>query len=408
MIIFLATFIAIYSLLIEYNNYKKLTQFDSALVDATLLKHYEKSKKRKNGTQRKIQILKLKAKRGYTFYSSTKSTTKLHVGEILHLEIWIKRLTFYHYLSGFYAFSKILSLSHTASYKEMFNTFIANQHSNSEMAHIYQALFSAKSLEYTLQKKFSELGISHLIAISGFHLGVLSFLLFFLLKYPYQFFQNRYFPYRNYTTDSFFIIATLLLSYLLFLDAPPSILRAFSMLIIGFLLHDRGIKTLSMQTLFLSAIFLISFFPRLLFSIGFWLSIAGVFYIFLFLIYFKHRKKIWQFIYLPFWVYLLMLPYSLTLFVNFSLYHPLSILWSSLFTLFYPLSIALHLVGYGDTFDPLLVSLLSLNIEPTIVHLKIFWLLFSLLLSILSIFNKTALYFLLLYSFALLLFTLLQ
>ena len=149
--------------------------------------------------------------------------------------------------------------------------------------------------------------------------------------------------------------------YLLFLDSPASLLRAFVMLVIGFVLYDRGFKVISMWSLLLTAILILSFFPRLFFALGFWLSIFGVFYIFLFLIHFKNLNKIWQFILIPFWVYLMMLPLSLYIFGTFSIYHPLSILWTSLFSIFYPLSIFLHLIGLGYLLDGSLVWLLNLN-----------------------------------------------
>ena len=65
------------------------------------------------------------------------------------------------------------------------------------------------------------------------------------------------------------------------------------MLIIGFILHDRGFKIISMQTLFLTMAILIAFFPRLAFSIGFYLSIFGVFYIFLFLLHYENFTDFW-------------------------------------------------------------------------------------------------------------------
>jgi len=406
MIISFLFFILSFSLLIEYNNYKNLTRFDSALVTVTVQKHYEKTKHSKKGKKRKVQILKLKSNKGFTFYSSTKPSTKLYVGQTLKLEMWVKRVTFYQYLKTFYAFSKIISISKQKSSKERLNTYITSQHLNQDIAHIYQALFSAKTLDYSLQKKFSELGISHLIAISGFHLSVLSALLFFLFKFPYKFFQNRYFPYRNYHVDSFFIIATFLLTYLLFLDSPPSLLRAFTMLLVGFALYDRGVEVISMQTLLLSGILLLAFFPRLLFSVGFWLSIAGVFYIFLFLIHFKYLSKIWQFILIPFWVYILMLPYSLIIFGNFSLYHPLSIIWTSLFTLFYPFSIALHIFGFGGLLDPILEKLLSIKTTQVFLNIPNYQLFIPIILSLLAVYKKNILTLLFLYCIALLLYTL--
>lgn len=200
----------------------------------------------------------------------------------------------------------------------------------------------------------------------------------------------------------FFIISSILLLYLLFLDAPSSLLRAFGMLVVGFVLYDRGMKIISMQTLFLSVILLLAFFPRLFFAVGFWLSVSGVYSIFLFLIYFKHRSKFWQFFTLPFWVYLLMLPFSLALFESFSIYHPLSILFSVLFTLFYPLSIFLHLIGYGDIFDGLLEGLLRLGEYQVHVPLDMKWLFLEIILALLAIKRKVFLLFLIFYCLSIL------
>ena len=363
-------FIFSYTLLIEYNNYKNLTKFDSQIIYATVLKQYEKTKLTKKGKTKNYQVLKLKSEQGFSFYTTAKKSFPYSKGKKLKLEIWAGKITFNEYMTSFYAFSKVTYTYQTPTLKQNLNTFIASQHTNKDIINIYQALYTATPLETHLQNTFSYLGVSHLLAISGFHLGVLSALLFFLLKTPYKFLQNRYFPFRSYKVDSFIIISILLLAYLVFLDSPASLLRAFVMLVIGFVLYDRGYKIISIQTLLLTAILILSFFPRLYFSLGFWLSISGVFYIFLFLIHFKHLSKIWQFILVPIWVYIMMLPLSLFIFENFSIYHPLSIIWTSLFTLFYPLSILLHLIEFGNLLDGSLVWLLNLNIDTHTISIS--------------------------------------
>lgn len=386
-----------YSLLINYKNYKDLTRFDSALIDAKVLKQYTKTK----GTK-KYQVLKLKSDNGTTFYTSANKKFQEAKGKKLHLEIWMKDLSFYQYLTSFYAFSKIISINKEETLKQKLNSFLASQHKDENITNIYQALYSASPLSKELQSSFSTLGVSHLLAISGFHLGVLSALLFFLFRPIYTFFQNRYFPYTNSKTHLFVLVITFLFGYLLFLDSPPSLLRAFVMLLVGFVLYDRGIKIISMQTLSLTIILILSFAPKLFFALGFWLSVSGVFYIFLFLIHFKHLSKILQFILVPFWVYFMMLPLSLSIFGSFSIYHPLSILWTSLFTIFYPLSIVLHLVGFGDLFDGLLNSFLLLEQNQTIVKLDFLYLAVFLIISISSVFKKSITWLLL--SLALLVF----
>ena len=384
------------SLGLEYYNYKQLTKFDSQLVNATVLKQYTKTKYKK-GKLKTYQVLKLKSDKGCTFYST--ASTKLQDIKYKHItmEIWAGKVDFYDYMHSFYSFSKIIEVHPDKSYKTQLNSLINEQHKYKDISLVYQALFTAKQLPLELQKIFSSLGISHLIAISGFHLGVLSGILFFLIKYPYKFLQKRYFPYRSLKVDTFIIISISLLVYLLFLDTPPSLLRAFVMLLIGFLLYDRGLKIVSMQTLFLTIVLILVIFPRLYFSIDFWLSIAGVFYIFLFLLHYKDRSKIWQFLMLPLWLYFTMLPYSIIIFGNFSIYHPLSIIWTGLFTLFYPIGIFLHLIGYGNLLDPILSLLMHLETHTVKIVVDLKFLFIEMGLSLLALYQRIFMYLLLMY-----------
>ncbi|MDF1874287.1 ComEC/Rec2 family competence protein [Sulfurimonas sp. SAG-AH-194-I05] len=391
-------FIFTYALLIEYNNYKNLIQFNSNLVTATILKQYTKTKLSKKGTFKTYQVLKLKANKGFSFYTTAKKDFPHAKGKEIQLEIFAGNISFYAYITSFYAHSKIIKVANILTLKEECNDLIANEHKDKNITRIYQALYTATPLSSDLQKTFSYLGVSHLLAISGFHLGVLSTLLFFLFKAPYTFFQNRCFPYRSYKVDSFLVIALILFSYLHFLDYPPSLVRSFVMLIIGFTLYDRGFKVLSMWTLLVTVVLILSFTPRFIFSIGFWMSVSGVYYIFLFLLHFSHLNKVWQFILVPFWVYIMMLPVSLYIFGSFSLYHPLSILWTSLFTLFYPLSIFLHLIGFGDVFDSLLSGLLNLNTQNHTILLSWHVEISFLMLSLLSMWKKAFVWFLLVWS----------
>lgn len=384
----LCLFILSYSLLIEFNNYKNLTKFDSQIIEATVLKQYTKTKLSKKGKTQTYQVIKLKSDQDFTFYTTSKKSFPNAKGKKIKLEVWAGKITFYEYLRSFFVFSKLLHIYETFTLKQKLNSHIALHHENENITAIYQALYSATPLKKELQSTFSTLGISHLFAISGFHLGTLSALLFFLLKTPYKFFQNRYFPYRSYKLDSFIIISSVLFIYLLFLDSPASLLRAFVMLCIGFILYDRGFKIVSMWTLLLTALLILSFSPRLFFSLGFWLSISGVFYIFLFLIHFKSLSKIWQFILVPFWVYIMMLPVSLYIFKAFSLYHPLSIVLTMLFSIFYPLSIFLHLINYGNILDNALVWIINLSPQVVSIILPLQVITSFIILSLLSVWKR--------------------
>jgi len=395
----LSLFILSFSLLINFQNYKMLTRFDTVNIKATVLKQYLKTKDSKS-----YQILKLKTSSGITFYTSAKKSFSDAKGKELNLKIYSDKITFYEYLTSFYAHSITKQVIDSKNLKQELNQAIFSAHENKDIANIYQALFSAAPLNKNLQSTFSSLGVSHLLAISGFHLGVLSALLFFLLKPLYYFFQNRYFPYRNSKSDLFIVVGISLLSYLLFLDSPPSLLRAFAMLLIGFVLYDRGIKIISMQTLLLTVILLLAFFPKLIFALGFWLSVSGVFYIFLFLLYFKHLSKIKQFILMPFWVYIMMLPFSLVIFGGFSIYHPLSIIWTTLFTIFYPLSIFLHLIGFGNLLDGILESFIGLAQNKEVVFIGYEWLVLHIALSLVSIYKKSFIWLLLALSLSFLIY----
>ncbi|MEN4045976.1 ComEC/Rec2 family competence protein [Sulfurimonas sp. NWX367] len=382
----------------EYYKYKQLTKFDSQLSDVTVVKAYNKTKLTKNGKIKSYKILKLRSDDGFVFYTTAKKNLHNLQNKRLHVELWAGNISFKEYLKGFFAFSKILKIYKKPTFKQKTASFIDAQHASSEIAKLYKALFLALPLPTSIQTQFSNLGISHLIAISGFHLGVLATLLFFLFKYPYKFLQNRYFPYRSYKRDSFFFISLVLLGYLLFLDSPPSLLRAYVMLVVGFVLYDRGMQIISMQTLLLTVLLILALFPKLLLSIGFWLSVSGVFYIFLFLLHCKECSKLTQFLLLPFWVYLMMLPFSMAIFGNFSLYHPLSILWTTLFTLFYPLAIALHIMGLGNLLDAPLSYLLHVNAHALQHTLAKVYLIAEIVLSLAAVFSKKALYALLGYT----------
>ena len=389
-------FVLSYSLLIEYQNFKNLTRFDTATIKATVIKQYVKTKNAKT-----YQVLRLKSDDGFSFFTTSKTSLQNVVGKKITLQIYTNKINFFKYMTFFYAYSRIKEIPKTSTLKWELNTKLDEIHHDKNISSIYQALYSATPLNKDLQTVFSSLGVSHLFAISGYHLGVLSALLLFVFRYPYMFLQDRFFPYRNSNRDIFIIILAVLLLYLLFLDMPPSLVRAYFMLVVGFVLYDRGIEIVSMQTLLVSVLILLSFLPKLFFSLGFWLSVSGVFYIFLYLLEFKKLSKIWQFILMPMWIYVMMLPFSLAFFGNFSLYHPLSIIWTLLFSIFYPLSIFLHLLGFGDLLDGFLEYFILLDTHSIIYHLDIIFLYIAIFLSFLALFSRFFLYVLLFYNLGL-------
>ena len=382
------------SLSIEFYHYAQLTKFDDAVIEVDVLKHYTKSSKGK-----RYEVLKLRTEDGAKFYITSKSPLKELVG--YKTKVWVKTkyIGFLEYLKGFATKGGIITVSRSKAVTFKLGDTLKTIHKDPEISQVYGALFFALPLSASLQDRFSILGVSHLLAISGFHLGVLSFILFTLLSLPYTQLQKYFFPYRHRNRDLFLLVALVLGTYLLFLGDVASLLRAYAMLLVGYILHDRGMKIISMQTLFVTLVLLLSLWPRLFFLMGFWLSVSGVYFIFLYLRYFSELSKYISFIAVPVWVYLMMTPIALVLFGNYSLYHPLSILWSILFTLFYPLVLFLHLLGYGDTLDGLLHFFLTNELHGEHFTFSLFWLIPYGLLALGALSTKRVLYLLLLVAF---------
>ena len=383
----LALVLLVFSLSFEYYHYAKLKAHKTAVIKAHVLNEYLKTTSKKS-----YKVIKLRSSHGATFY--TTASTRFHTvkDKDVLIKIYTSRLSFLDYLKGFYTKGWFLKTLQTDTFKSKLDALLRSTHKEHDIYRIYAALYLAKPLTYELYNRFSALGISHLFAISGFHLGILSFVVYTLLFFLYKPLHARYFPYRNIKRDTFIATAIVLFFYLDFLAYPPSLVRSFAMLTVGFILYDRGIEVISMQTLFIAVVLILAISPRLAFSLGFWLSVSGVYYIMLFLIYFKDLPIWKQFFLIPIWVYLAMLPITLYIFGNFSYLHPFSIILSILFTLFYPLSLALHFIGYGELLDPLLSWIVHTPLEIYKVTFSTWFLIPYVLLSLAALKNKKLFY----------------
>ena len=345
----------IFSLGQEYYAYRDLTRFDDATVKATVIRQFSKTKE-----GRSYQVLKLRTADDALFFMTASSALRDLSGYDVEVRLHTDRLTFAEYMKGFFAHGYIESVARDRLSAYRVADWVAAQHDVPEIGELFGALFAATPIRQSTREKISALGIGHLLAISGFHIGLLSTLLFFGFRYPYRMLQSRWYPWRNINRDIFFLTATVMLGYVWFLQMTPSVLRAYAMMLVGFFLYDRALKLLSFQSLLVTVLLLVALWPRLLFSMGFWLSVTGVFYVFTFLQRFEKQGKSFKFIGIHIWVYLMMLPAGLVLFGTFSSLHPLSMLWTMLFIPFYPLALLLHAVGMGGLLDPLMQGLLSL------------------------------------------------
>lgn len=399
--LFVISFLALISLLFEYYNFSKLKKFDDAEIEAVVLSQHIKTENSKT-----YSVLKLQAFHKFIYTTASKDIKNLR-GRTLKLKIWTEKLTFLEYLKGFYVHSVILHVKPELNLKERVSRAISVQHDTNVTKELYGALFTASPMSKEVRQKLSALGIAHLFAISGFHLGVLSLILLALFNRPYYFFQQRYFPYRNRQRDLAILSAAVMLMYLFFLGFIPSLIRAFIMLIIGSVFYERHIKIISMQTLVVSILVILALFPTLFFTLGFWLSVCGVFYIFIFLKYFTSLPKIQMLISMSIWVYIMITPVSIYLFNTFSIYNPLSILLSILFLPIYIISFVLHVSGYGGMFDSYilrifeLVDVKNITISSTVLALHVS-------LSLLSVFYKKAFFLALFFALSTVIFAIYQ
>jgi competence protein ComEC len=369
----------------DYYAYQEFISKPFYFTQAKVLNSYQKTKNGKS-----YSVLKLRSTNGLTFYTTSyKKDTFLH--KDLRLQIFPSaQISFSGYMSTFYVKSRIKNveaLPHT--FKDTLLEKVAAQHKNAELGSFYNGIFFATPIDKVLREKIALLGVSHLVALSGFHLGILWGLIYGLLLLIYKPLQQRYFPYRFALIDIGFVTMVLLGVYLWFVDFPPSLLRSYAMLLVGWVVILMGVKLLSFTFLTTIMLTLIALFPSLLFSLSFWLSISGVFYIFLLLQYSKaYNKWMITLVFIPVGIFMFMLPVVHSIFGITSDYQLLSPLLSLLFIPFYPLVMLLHLLGIGYLFDPLLLRLFELPKEGIEKFLPLWVSGVYMLLSLASIWNK--------------------
>ncbi|MGL2659997.1 ComEC/Rec2 family competence protein [Helicobacter pylori] len=372
------------NLYLEYLNYQKLDFSKPTSLNAQILLQYPKTK-----DQKTYFVLKLQSK-GMIFYTTIKEPLKNL--QYRHAQFFgkIKSCSFLESLKSCFFQTYSFSLTRKHNFKSRLRHFIDSAHSNALVGNLYRALFIGDSLNKDLRDRANALGINHLLAISGFHLGILSASVYFLFSLFYTPLQKRYFPYRNAFYDIGVLVWVFLLGYLLLLDFLPSFFRAFLMGLLGFLACFFGVRLLSFKLLILACCIAIALLPKLLFSVGFLLSVCGVWYIFLFL---KHTQaffktssflaRSFQVISLSTLVFLNMLIVAHAFFPMFSPYQLFSIPLGLIFIVFFPLSLFLHAVGLGSLLDHLLSMPLTI---PTISIPSPLWLLgVHLFLTILSV-----------------------
>ncbi|MCT7538199.1 ComEC/Rec2 family competence protein [Aliarcobacter butzleri] len=335
-------FVFMINILYYYFSYKELKKEYIFETKAEVLNIYPKEK---------FDVIKLKGD-GFEFFVSFSKDENIKKLDLINVVFDTRNITFYTYLKGF--FTKILYFERGEkenSVKEKIIKNIEENHDDFMIRELFNALFLAIPVSSQLRDIITAYGIAHVVALSGFHIVVLSFVIYWILYFPYSFFQNKYFPYRNRRFDILLITMAILFYYLLLTDIVPSLLRAFVLFSLGLYLLRSNIKVISYLTLFYTFLIVIALFPQYIFNIGFWFSIFAVFYIYLFIQYFKNGNKILLYIFFNIWMFLIFNPIVHFFFAQTAIEQFYSIPITIFFTIFYPLEIVAHIFNISSYFD---------------------------------------------------------
>lgn len=353
-------------------------------LKAQVLAQYKKESK---------TIFKLKTKSGQIFYTSSKEKLK----DLSHREVLlygkVYKCDFWQSLRSCYFIAYSISLLPRSSSSSIYD-FISSQHQNPLIGKLFESLFFASFLPKEFREIASALHISHLIAISGLHLGILAWMVYLLLGKPYGFLQQRFFPYRNRIFDLGVVSSFILLGYMIFIECPPAFLRAYVMSIVSLIFVYSHLRLLSFSFLSVCVLCILALFPALVINIGFWFSVLGVFYIFLFFHYFPYRHQKYQWIKtalgLNTALFFQMLPIVHCFFGNFSLYSILAIPLSMVFPFWFIAMIVLHCLGLGGVGDMFLQWILQIKIPYCEIYTPFWFFMLYLICSLVAIKSKKA------------------
>ncbi len=371
----------LFNIFYEYMKYKDFTSQEVYYSSFKIQNIYNKED---------FYILKLQ-ENNLVLYTSIEKNTLVKKLNNINIAILTTNISFYEFLKGFYAkslyYDEIFSKN---TIKEKFFLKINEQHKNAKLQELFSALFLAIPISKEYREIYTNLSISHLIAISGFHLAILSFIVYWLIYFPYSYLHRRYFIFRNKIADVMVLTIIVLFLYLLLTNMVPSLLRSFVMFFLAFLFLRSNLKILSFQTLLLTFLIIISLFPQFLFSISFWFSIIGVFYIFLYIQYFKDLPKLFSVLFFNVWIFLVFNPIVHYFFYNTSYEQLVSPLLTLLFSIFYPFELFLHIFSFGNLLDSYLLNFLSYEIIVFEKQTPLLFMIIYCFLSLYSIFDKRA------------------
>ncbi len=170
-------------------------------------------------------------------------------------------------------------LSSTLSVRSKISTFI-EQTGNGEPRAVLKALIIGEKNEIpkSLRQAFNRTGISHLLAISGLHIGIVATVSFFFFSWMLSLVPPLL--WRAWVGKGAALLSLLpVLTYGMIAGMSPSTQRAVIMVSIFMMTFLFKREQDPMNTLALAAALILVFYPPALFSISFQLSFSAVFFI---------------------------------------------------------------------------------------------------------------------------------
>lgn len=205
------------------------------------------------------------------------------IGKINDLEVIKEPKFFYKMLNQF-----------KKSREKIFDKYLNDK--NSKL--IKSIIFSEKSLiDNNTRENFNELGINHILAVSGLHILILSI---FIEKVSLKLFSSK--------RISDFATLLILFMYLLLIAFPVGGFRAYLFLLISKMRFYFKMPIRKIDALYITIFIILSINPFNLYSISFLLSFGAVFGIFFIYPRLKNKSKILNSFYLSFSIYVMIFP----------------------------------------------------------------------------------------------------
>lgn len=187
-----------------------------------------------------------------------------------------------HYWQYSHSTSALSPLRRLANLQHRLHTVYAAHGIKGDAASVIEAMTIGRKTDITSSTRtaYASSGASHILALSGYHVGVILFMLQIILF-------KQFVPLRH-TWIANIPIILIMWAYTIIAGAPPSLVRATTMITIMLLCQSFTHKLLSLHSLVLTATIMLSFNPLLIANVGFQLSFVSVLSLILF---FPHIHK---------------------------------------------------------------------------------------------------------------------